>query len=109
MAWIADRVPTKEDANHNGNVIVPSLSGGHQHAVQHYSFVKLGDLWWSQAALDFKSKNTKRYPVQVSTSMFNGGIYTVVLANDNTIWYMLNGKDWYQLPALPQPNGDNND
>jgi hypothetical protein len=88
---------------------VPSLSGGHQHAVQHYSFVKLGDPWWSPKDLGADSKNTKRYPVQVSTSMFNGGIYTIVLANDNTLWYMLNGKDWYQLPTLPQPNGDNND
>ena len=109
MAWITDRVPIEEDANHDGNVIVPSSNGLSVGSVTHYSFVELGDPWWSPAALDFKSKSTKRHPVQVSTSMFNGGIYTIVLANDNTLWYMLNGKDWYQLPALPQPNGDNND
>ena len=52
-------------------------------------------------------KETGRKIVQVATAM--GGdsgdpdTVTVALCDDGTVWRSWNGKQWHQMPAIPQP------
>jgi hypothetical protein len=103
--WITDRLPTAEDADSDGEVIIRRDSK--LRGYMHWSCVVPGQPWWSPNAAARAAQPTPPpapAPTRVVTAMAAAGTRFYVACNDGTIWTMGNlGGEWYQLHSIPQP------
>jgi len=117
LTWINDRLPTEEDGDCDGDVIVLSPRGGSWSVVP-WDAVGSGQFW-----VPFTPPITAPTPVPVAfepaapaapvsqhrrivslTRTVYGAVHTIdAVADDGTAWWMVPGEvEWTQLPALPK-------
>jgi hypothetical protein len=116
--WITDRLPTKADADRDGDVHIPQgIEGaeegpdsGHFH-YYHYSLIVPGQPWWSvkAAANPTPAPAPTRKVVQIEATSESKNCYSCLYAlyDDNSIYEIAfrpgMPDQWRQLPPIPQP------
>jgi hypothetical protein len=107
--WITDRLPTRADADADGDVRVRYETGGapEDGVYVHYSVVVPGQPWWSRNAATRAAQPTPPpapAPTRVVTALAIDGDVTVIAAcNDGTMWIRQPMGGWGQIPSIPQP------
>lgn len=96
MHWITNRLPTADDADVNGEVIISKPSDGRPLAM-HWTDVCEGHMW--------RITTTKRRIISTNRTVHPNGVAIIdAVADDGTAWWIAQGDDdngWRQLPPLP--------
>lgn len=98
MDWITDRLPTEDDADVFGDVIVGDGTAWEE---ANWYDVEPGQAW-----LAFKpATTTKRRIISTNRTVHPNGVAIIdAVADDGTGWWVAQGDDengWHQLPPLP--------
>jgi len=121
--WITDRLPTKADADRDGDVQIPLGIGGTVKGPDsglfhyyHYSLVVPGQPWWSEKAAANPTPASApsapaptRKVVQIEAAQETKNCYSGLYAlhDDNSIYQIVFSPgmpdQWRQLPPIPQP------
>jgi hypothetical protein len=111
--WITDRLPTRADADADGDVRVRYETGGapEDGVYVHYSVVVPGQPWWSRNAAARAAQPTPPpapAPTRVVTALAIDSEVTVIAAcDDGTMWIRQPMDGWGQIPSIPQPEAPN--
>jgi hypothetical protein len=116
--WITNRLPTEEDADSDGNVLVkrkPDDTPEDGGVYAHHSIVVLGQPWWSPHAEDAAGTAPAPAPatrkvvqIAVVPDKRNVEDWLYCLCDDGTMHRRLTGSgsrlnDWSQIRSIPQP------
>ena len=105
MNWITDRVPTREEADDEEQVILPC--GARSVTFEHYETVTLGQPWCSPYAKELPAASPEPGPRkidQIAVSNRSDGDTLYAVCNDGTVLILDNKLlRWHQLPPIPQP------
>jgi hypothetical protein len=100
--WISDRLPTKDDADEDGDVIICSEDGTYW-MLAVWDVVKYGKLWipfvkpGSSATIEPPTPTPRRF-----VSLISHSTALIAVADDGTAWFQLDSaSDWHPLRALP--------
>jgi len=106
--WITNRLPTMEDADEDGEVMVKTarVQSPADGDFAHYSVVVPGQPWWSRKARFrqmIHAAPPAPAPTRVVTALASDAEFgTIAACNDGTIWNIGSGPEWTRLPSIPQ-------
>jgi hypothetical protein len=111
MNWCTWRVPLREDANEDEQVLVPSeISHGFE--FKDYEHIALGEPWAKPLRAEPLAKESPaaapgpepRKITQIAVSNRSDGDTLYAVCNDGTVLILDNKLlRWHQLPPIPQP------